>query len=302
MIDGVTIIDEKFYAYALPNARLEVLGEGHRWLEGPVWFADQERLLVSDIPNDRVLSWTQESGVTVFRQPSHFANGHTRDRQGRLISCSHRDRRITRTELNGGETILVERYQGKRLNSPNDVVVKSDGTIWFSDPTFGINVDYEGGKQESETPPAVYCFDPTSNTLEIVIDDIAWPNGLCFSPDEKYLYVVSSSAQFSASPDHSIRVYDVATNGRSLRNGRFFHKVDKGHADGIRMDVDGNLWAGAGDGIHCIDPDGRLLGKILVPHPCSNLAFGGRNNSRLFICGSQTLYAIYTNTRGVPFP
>jgi gluconolactonase len=301
-MDGITIIDEKFRSYVLPNAPLEKLGEGYRWLEGPVWFSDMDCLLVSDIPNDRILRWTEEGGVSVFRKPSHFANGHTRDKQGRLIGCSHHDRCIKRTELDGTITTLVDRYQGKRLNSPNDVIVKSDGTIWFTDPTFGINIDYEGGKQKSETAPGVYCFDPVRGTLKLVIDDIKWPNGLCFSPDEKYLYVVSSGEQFSTSPDHSIRVYNVVAKGHGLTKGRFFHKVDNGQADGLRMDVDGNIWAAAGDGIHCINSQGNLLGKILVPYPCANLAFGGRNNSRLFICGSHTLYAIYTNTRGVLFP
>jgi gluconolactonase len=301
-MDGIEIIDERFRSYVLPNAPLETLGQGYRWLEGPVWFADQQRLLVSDIPNDRIMSWTEESGVTVFRKPSHFANGHTRDREGRLIGCSHHDRCIKRTELDGTITVLVSHYQGKRLNSPNDVVVKSDGTIWFTDPTFGINIDYEGGKQESETAPAVYCFDPVRNALKLVIDDIPWPNGLCFSLDEKLLYVVSSGDQFSTSPDHSIRVYTVGEKGHRLTKGRFFHKIDKGQADGLRLDIDGNVWAAAGDGIHCIDPDGRLLGRILVPYPCANLAFGGRNFSRLFICGSHMLYAIYTNTRGAQRP
>jgi len=301
-MDGVEIVDEKFRSYVLPNAPLEKLGEGYRWLEGPVWFADMDCLLVSDIPNNRILRWTESGGVSVFREPSAFANGHTRDMQGRLIGCSHHDRCIKRTELDGSITVLVSEYRGKRLNSPNDVVVKSDGTIWFTDPTFGINIDYEGGKQKSETKPAVYCFHPEKKLLTRVIDDIPWPNGLCFSPDEKHLYIVSSGDQFSTTPDHSIRVYDVSAKDHRLTKGRFFHKADKGQADGLRCDVDGNIWAAAGDGVHCINPDGKLLGKILVPYTVSNIAFGGRNRSRLFICGSHTLYAMYTNARGVLRP
>lgn len=299
-MDGITVVDEKFLSYVLPNAPLEKLGDGYRWLEGPVWFSDLDCLLVSDIPNNCILRWTENSGVSTFRAPSNFANGHTRDRQGRLIGCSHRGRCITRTEYDGSETILVSHYQGKRLNSPNDIIVKSDDTIWFTDPIFGINTDYEGGKQTSEVPPAVYRFDPRDQSLTCVVTDIPQPNGLCFSPDEKLLYVVSSPAQFTSEQIHSIRVYNVENN--ALQNGRFFHSVDHGHADGIRCDVDGNIWAAAGDGIHCIAPNGKLLGKILVPFACSNLAFGGRDYSRLFICASHTLYAIYTNTRGAARP
>ena len=299
-MDGIKVVDEKFLSYVLPNAPLEKLGDGYRWLEGPVWFSDLDCLLVSDIPNNCILRWTENSGVSTFRAPSNFANGHTRDRQGRLIGCSHRGRCITRTEYDGSETILVSHYQGKRLNSPNDIVVNSDDTIWFSDPTFGINTDYEGGKQTSEVPPAVYRFDPRDQSLTCVVTDIPQPNGLCFSPDEKLLYVVSSAEQFTSEQIHSIRVYDVENN--ALQNGRFFYSADNGQADGIRCDVDGNIWAAAGDGIHCIAPDGQLLGKILVPFACSNLAFGGRDYSRLFICGSHTLYAVYTNTRGAARP
>ena len=300
-MDGIAIIDEKFRSYVLPNAPLETLGSGFRWLEGPAWFADQQRLLVSDVPNDRILSWTEDSGVTVFRRPSGYANGHARDGQGRLIGCSHLNRCITRTELDGTVTVLVSHYQGRRLNSPNDVAVKRDGTIWFTDPTFGINIDYEGGKQDSETPPAVYRYDPVGDVLTRVIDDIPWPNGLCFSPDDRLLYVVSSGDQFTTEPVHSVRVYAVAPDN-ALTDGRFFYSADQGQADGLRMDVDGNVWVAAGDGVHCVAPDGRLLGKILVPYTCANLVFGGRNYSRLFICGSHTLYAIYTNTRGAARP
>jgi gluconolactonase len=278
----------------LPNAPLEKLADGFRWLEGPVWFADHEILLFSDIPNDRVMRWC-EDGVTTFRQPAGFANGHARDRQGRLISCSHRDRCITRTEFDGSVTMLADRYQSKRLNSPNDVVVKSDGSIWFTDPHYGINTDYEGGKQTPELPANVFRLD-ADGTLTIVADDFDGPNGLCFSPDEQRLYITETGVQFAAAPRHCIRVFAVA--GNSLQGGEEFYKTAAGMADGIRCDETGNLWSSAGDGVHCIGADGTLLGKIAVPSAVSNIAFGGRNLSRLFICAGQSLYAIYTNVRG----
>lgn len=299
-MDGVDILDPCFKALILPNAPLEKLGEGYRWLEGPVWFADHDCLLVSDIPNNRILRWTERGGVSVYRQPSGFANGHTRDRQGRLIGCSHHLRCITRTELDGTITILADRYRGKRLNSPNDVVCKSDGSIWFSDPHYGINTDYEGGKQTPELPPTVYRLDPADGALEVVADDFAGPNGLCFSPNEDLLYVSESGPQFAADPAQHIRVFDVL--GGRLGKGRVFHTVSPGFADGFRCDEEGRIWTSAGDGVHCVDPAGALIGKIKVPFVVSNLTFGGRNRSRLFLCASHTLYAIYTNTRGAARP
>ncbi len=296
------ICDPAFRSCVLSNAPLEKLGEGFRWLEGPVWFADLGCLLMSDVPNDRILRWTESGGISVFRQPSGFANGHTRDREGRLIGCSHQGRCITRTELDGTITVLASRYQGKRLNSPNDVVCKSDGTIWFSDPHYGINTDYEGGKQEPELPANLYRFDPRDGRLTVVADDFDGPNGLAFSPDERLLYVAESGRQFAASPVQYIRVFEVASDGKTLERPRVFHKVEPGFADGFRCDEAGRIWSSAGDGVHCIDPFGRLLGKIRVPAVVSNLTFGGRNRSRLFICASQSLFAIYLNVRGVPFP
>ncbi|MGA8278062.1 MAG: SMP-30/gluconolactonase/LRE family protein [Rhodanobacteraceae bacterium] len=298
---NVEIIDPRFKSLVLSNAPLEKLGDGFRWLEGPVWFADHECLLVSDIPNNRILRWTESGGVSVFREPSHFANGHTRDREGRLIGCSHRDRCVRRTEYDGYITVLVDRYQGKRLNSPNDIVVKSDGTIWFSDPLYGIATDYEGGKQESELPANLYRFDPRDGKLSVVADDFKGPNGLCFSPDERLLYVAESGPPFANDPVQHIRVFDVGDDNM-LRNARVFHKVDPGMADGFRCDTDGNIWSSAADGVHCIDPSGALLGKLKVPCVVSNLTFGGRNRSRLFICGSQTLFAQYVNRRGAERP
>jgi gluconolactonase len=299
-MDGFVIEHFRFESMVLPNAPLEKLGDGFRWLEGPVWFADLQCLLFSDVPNNRIMRWT-EAGVSVFREPSAFANGHTRDRQGRLIGCSHQNRCITRTELDGGITILASHYQGKRLNSPNDVAVKSDGSIWFTDPPYGISTDYEGGKQTQELPANVYRLDP-DGTLTIVADDFDGPNGLCFSPDERRLYITESGKQFDAEPHQYIRVFDIAGDGKSLLGAKVFHKVTPGYADGISCDEAGNIWSSAADGVHCIDAGGALLGRILVPSRVSNLTFGGRNRSRLFICAGQTLYAIYTNCRGVAFP
>jgi gluconolactonase len=299
-MDGFDIVDPAFAALVLKNASLETLGSGYRWLEGPVWFADHHCLLFSDIPNDRVWRWS-DAGITLFRQPSDFANGHTRDREGRLIECSHRGRCVTRTELDGTVTVLADRYQGRQLNSPNDVVVKSDGSVWFSDPHYGINTDYEGGRQAAELPATLYRLDPHRGRLEIAADDFAGPNGLAFSPDERLLYVAETGKQFDRHAARHIRVFDVAEDNR-LRGGRIFHTVSPGAADGFRCDEAGNLWTSAADGVHCINPDGALLGKILVPSTVANVEFGGRHRSRLFICATHTLYAIYTNTRGSRLP
>ena len=293
--------DPAFNALVLPNAPLLTLGDGFAWLEGPVWCADANQLLVSDLPNDRVLRWTDDGGIGVFRTPSGFANGHTRDREGRLITCSHRGRCISRTELDGEITVLAERFAGKRLNAPNDVIVHSDGGIWFSDPHYGINTDYEGGKQTAESPPALYRLDPRTGEIATVADDFEGPNGLCFSPDERLLYVCETGPQFAADAVRHIRVFTVE-DGRRLTNGRVFWTVSPGNADGIRCDEEGRVWSSAGDGVHCIAPDGRLLGKIVTGCTVSNLTFGGRFRSRLFICASHALMAIYTNVRGAQRP
>ncbi len=298
-MDGFDIVSPLFRGFVLPNAPLTRLAEGFRWLEGPVWFGDMQTLLFSDLPNDRVMRWSERGGVEVFREPSDFANGHYRDRQGRLVSCSHRGRCITRTEHDGTVTVLADRFQGKRLNSPNDIVVKSDGTIWFTDPHYGIQTDYEGGKQQPELPPSVYRFDPAGGELTLVADDFEGPNGLCFSPDEGLLYIAETGRLSDARPTRLIRVFDVSGDGACLSGGRPFHSVHPGFADGFRCDGHGNIWSSAADGVHCIDPAGNLLGKVLVPSLVSNLTFGGRNRSRLFLCASHTLYAIFLNVRGV---
>ena len=295
------IINPRFKRLVLPNAGLELLSEGFRWLEGPVWFADHQSLLFSDIPNNRILRWTT-GGISTFRDPANFENGHARDREGRLIGCSHHSRCLTRTELDGRITILADRYEDKKLNSPNDVAVKSDGSIWFTDPHYGINTDYEGGKAHAELPPYVYRLDPVQGTLLVVADDFSGPNGLCFSPDESRLYIVESGGQFDMDPVRHIRMFDVEANGQTLSGGQRFHKVEPGFADGIACDDEGNVWSGAEDGVHCIAPDGSLLGKILVGATVSNICFGGRNRSRLFICAGTMLYGVYTNVRGVLWP
>jgi gluconolactonase len=294
--------DPRFEALVLFNAELELLADGFRWLEGPVWFGDHDCLLVNDIPNNRTLRWSERHGVSTFQEPSEFANGQTRDRQGRLIQCHHRSRCLTRRELDGRITTLIREARGQRLNAPNDVVVKSDGSIWFSDPLYGLMNDYEGGRQRSEQPPALYRLDPESGVAEAVATDFDGPNGLAFSPDESLLYVAESGAPGDPSPRQAIRRFRVSDDGRSLSGGEEFHRITPGWADGFRVDEHGNLWCGAADGVHCIAPDGSLLGKVLVPQRVSNLCFGDRARSRLFLCASTALYALFTNTRGAATP
>ena len=289
--------DPAFGAYVLGNAPVKQLATGFDWVEGPVWFGDLQCLLFSDIPNNRILRWT-EDGVTTFRNPSHYANGHTRDRQGRLISCEHGTRRVTRTEWDGSITVLADGHAGKPLNSPNDVIVAQDGCIWFSDPHYGIMSDYEGFRATQEQPCAVYRIDPAGH-IAAMITDMACPNGLAFSPDEQRLYVADTGRMHSADPQH-IRVYDMV-DGRPV-NGRLFHTISPGCADGIRVDADGNLWSSAANGVHCIAPDGHLMGEILVPELVSNICFGGRAKHRLFITATTSVYAVILNRKGMQWP
>ena len=301
-MDGVEVIDPRFARYALDNAPLETLAEGFRWIEGLVWMGDAGCLLFQDLPRDRTMRWIEDAGVSVYRAPSGYANGQARDRTGRLITCSHRDRCLYRTEYDGQVTRLIDNHAGRRLNAPNDVVVKSDGSIWFTDPLYGISNDYEGGRQESEQPPALYRFDPDSGDIRAMASDFDGPNGLAFSPDERRLYVAESGDQSKPDPTQCIRVFDVAQDGLGLSGGALFHKIDPGYCDGMKVDEDGNVWSSAADGVHCISPDGDLLGKVLVPHRVSNLCFGGPMHNRLFIGGSSTLYAIFLNRRGATWP
>ncbi|MDB5393018.1 MAG: gluconolactonase [Rhodospirillales bacterium] len=297
---AIEALDPSFRRYHLRNAAVERLATGMRFGEGPVWFGDGRFLLWSDIPNNRILRWDEETGAaSVFRKPSNFANGNTRDRQGRLITCEHGGRRVTRTEYDGTLTVLIDRFDGKRLNSPNDVVVKSDDSIWFTDPPFGILGNYEGVEAEAELPTNVYRLNPATGQAEVVADDIADPNGICFSPDETRLYIVESG-----SAPRRIRVYDLTGDGRHLANGRIFvDGGERGAPDGFRCDVDGNLWAGWGtgldlNGVMVFAPDGRAIGRIALPERCANLCFGGTAHNRLFMAAGQSLYALYVNTRG----
>ncbi len=292
--------DPIFSTYVLGNAPVKQLATGFDWVEGPVWFGDANCLLFSDIPNNKIMRWTPDAGISIYRQPSNFSNGHTRDLQGRLISCEHGTRRVTRTEYDGSITVIADSFEGKRFNSPNDVVVKSDGSIWFSDPHYGIMTNYEGFKAEQEIPCNVYQISPDGQSIDAVITDMACPNGLAFSPDEKQLYVADTGAMFDENADRHIRCYDVA-NG-STSNGQHFHTVDAGASDGFRLDTDGNIWTSAADGVHCINPDGKLLGKILVPELVSNVCFGGRAKQQLFITATTSIYAVNLNRQGAQTP
>lgn len=291
------VLDPRFGAFVMGHAPLKRIATGFDWAEGPVWFGDAGCLLFSDIPNNRILRWTEE-GVTPFRAPSNFANGHTRDRQGRLVSCEHGTRRVTRTEWDGSITVIADSYRGKRLNSPNDVIVARDGAIWFTDPHYGIMTDYEGHKADQELPCAVYRVDP-DGSIEAAITGMACPNGLAFSPDEGVLYVADTGRMFGSDPQH-ILSFDMVSGRPGAE--RLFHHIAPGCADGLRVDTDGNLWSSAGDGVHCIAPDGTLLGRILVPEVVSNLCFGGRAKHRLFITATTSVYAVVLNRRGAQWP
>ncbi len=296
------IVDPRFRSCIQSNAWVERLYDDCRWAEGPVYVADGAYVLWSDIPNDRILQWADGLGVRVFRQPAHYSNGHTRDRQGRLIGCEHGARRVTRTEHDGSITVLADRYKGRRLNSPNDVVVQSNGAIWFTDPPYGIRSDYEGHKAaEEQDARYVFRLDPGAVEPVAVADDFSCPNGIAFSPDESVLYVTDSDrSDDPAGPPH-IRAFDVI-DGKLLANGRVFAKVNPGLADGLRLDTDGNVWTSAGDGIQCFDPRGNLLGKIHLPEKASNLTFGGPKRNRLFITATRSLYAVYVAQTGAQRP
>lgn len=299
----IQALDPSFAKYMIFSASVERLAHGFRWAEGPVYFGDQRCLLWSDIPNQRIMRWDEETGQTsIFRKPSNFANGNTRDRQGRLVTCEH-GRRVTRTEYDGRITVLMDKFEGKRLNSPNDIVVKSDDSIWFTDPIFGIAGNYEGEVAESEIAPNVYRLDPKTGKATIVAEGITGPNGLAFSPDEKILYIVASRD----TPNRTIRAFDVSGEGdkTKLSNNRVL--IDSGAGgtpDGFRVDVDGNLWCGWGmggdrDGVMVFNAAGKPIGKISLPERCANVCFGGPKRNRLFMAASHSIYALYVNTQGV---
>jgi gluconolactonase len=302
---AVEVLHEAFLSLRLYSATVEQLATGCRWAEGPQWFGDGRYLLFSDIPNDRILRWDECSGTTsVFRAPSNHANGLARDRQGRLLACEHGTRRVTRTEYDGAITVLAERFEGKRLNSPNDIVCARDDSIWFTDPLFGIAGWWEGAPAESETPWAVYRIDPATRALQRVIDDLAAPNGLAFSPDEKILYVVESRAM----PHRKIWQYDVGAGGALAHKRLFVDAQGPGAYDGIAVDQRGNVWCGFGsssgaqsaelDGVRVYDAAGQAIGHIHLPERCANLCFGGRHRNRLFMAASHSLYALYVNVQG----
>jgi len=299
LTESFEVLDPRFRKLAFPNVHVEELWTGCRWAEGPAWFAAGRYLVWSDIPNDRMLRWDETDGsVSVFRQPAMNTNGHTVDLQGRLVSCEHRGRCVSRTEHDGSRTVLVSQVDGKRLNSPNDVVVKSDASLWFTDPSYGIDSDYEGDAAPGEIGASrVYRIDGASGAISVVASDFVQPNGLAFSPDESLLYIVDTGATHQADGPHHVRRFKVGTNG-TLSGGEVFATCPVGLYDGLRVDVHGNLWLSAGDGVHCHAPDGTLLGKILIPETVANVCFGGAKLNRLFICGTTSLYAVYLNTRG----
>ncbi len=300
--DSYEYFDKRFYDLTVPIAEVEQLFDGCRWAEGPVWFNEHASLIWSDIPNQRLLRWIEGQGVSVFRDRSNFANGNTRDRQGRLVSCEHGTRRVTRTEPDGSITVIADSYQGKRLNSPNDVVVKSDGTVWFTDPNYGIMSDYEGYKADMEQEGCyVFCANPETGELKVVADDFTKPNGLCFNADESRLYIADSGRSHDPDGPHHIRVFDVGAGGR-LSNGRVFCEVDPGVPDGFRLDIHENVWTSCQDGVICFDREGTALGKIKIPAMVANLTFGGPRRNRLFIAATNAVYAVYVATTGIQTP
>ncbi|MEM6548023.1 MAG: SMP-30/gluconolactonase/LRE family protein [Pseudomonadota bacterium] len=297
---GFHVIDPTFEACFVGHARVERLWTGARWSEGPVWFAAGRYLLWSDIPNNRIMRWDETDGsVSVFRQPSNNANGHTVDREGRLLSCEHLTRRVTRTELNGSISVVADRFDGKRFNSPNDVVVKSDGSVWFTDPSYGILMDYEGERAESAFGGACYVFRVSSEgDVSVVADDYLKPNGLAFSPDEGFLYIADTGASHHPNGPKHIRRHQVHADG-SLSGGDVFAECTNGLFDGFRLDQAGRIWTSAADGVHCYAPDGRLIGKVMIPELVANVCFGGPKLNRLFICGTTSLYSVYLNVNGI---
>lgn len=294
----IEVLDPRFRACFAGHVRVERLWTGARWSEGPAWFAAGRYLIWSDIPNNRMMRLDEPSDqVSVFREWSNNSNGNTVDNQGRLVTCEHLTRRVTRTEIDGSITVLADRWQGKRFNSPNDIVVKSDDTIWFTDPTYGIDGDYEGDKAAPEIDGSyVYRLDPKTGAVDRVIDSMVRPNGLAFSPDETLLYVVDTGATHVENGPRLIRRFEVS--GATLTGGDVFAESTSGLFDGFRIDHEHRIWTSAGDGVHCYDPDGTLIGKIGIPEMVANVTFGGTKLNRLFICGTTSLYSIYLTTKG----
>ena len=298
-VENYEIIDDRFANLIHMNAGPETLWTGGRWAEGPAYLGAGKYLIWSDIPNDRLMRWDEMNGqVAVFQQPCRNQNGHTVDLEGRLICCEHQGRAVSRIEVDGSRTVLADHYDDKRLNSPNDVVVKSDGSVWFTDPSYGIDSEYEGDAAPMEQDGRhVYRIDP-DGSISRVIDDMKQPNGLAFSTDEKKLYVADTGKTHFPDCEPVIRVYPVVENGKSVGKGEDFIFCNNGLFDGFRVDANDNIWSSAGDGVHCFAPDGTLLGKILIDEVVANVCFGGPKSNRLFICATTTLRSIYVNTQG----
>jgi gluconolactonase len=295
---GFEVLDPRFNACFVGHQRVERLWTGGRWLEGPAYFPAGRYLLFSDIPNNRMLRFDEtNNAVSVFRQPSNNSNGNTRDREGRLVTCEHLSRSVTRTEHDGTITTLATHHEGKRLNSPNDVVVKSDGSIWFTDPSYGILSDYEGERADPEMDCHVYSIDPQTGCVYRVADDFVKPNGLCFSPDERVLYIADTGASHLPGGPAHIRRFAVSDAGK-LSGGQVFATCTAGFFDGFRLDRDGRIWSSAADGVHCFDPDGTLIGKVLIPELVSNLCFGGPKRNRLYVTANQSLYSVMLAVNG----
>jgi gluconolactonase len=298
-IGDYEILDDRFRHLVKVAAKVEKLYEGCRWAEGPAYFPAHRYVVWSDIPNDRMLRWDETTGQTgVFRHPAGYSNGNVVDREGRLVTCEHGNRRVTRTEHDGRVTVIADRFEGKRFNSPNDVVVKSDSSIWFTDPAYGIDSDYEGHKAESEIGAChVYRVDSKTGAVTVVADDFARPNGLAFSPDERRLFIADTGISHVKDGPKHIRAFDVAENGK-LSGGEVFAVCTNAVFDGFRFDDEGRLWTSAGDGVHCYDREGTLLGKVLVPERVANVVFGGPKRHRLFICATTSLYAVMLAVNG----
>ncbi len=298
MQDHIVVDDRRFLSLIQPNARLERVADGMIWAEGPVYFPHGDYFLWSDIPSNRCYQWARGSTVRVYDHNANFCNGHTRDHQGRLISCEHLTRRVTRLEHDGSMTVIAAGYDGKRLNSPNDVVVKSDGSIWFTDPPYGILSNFEGETAEQEQDGCyVFRWSPDTGELTVVADDFVKPNGLAFSPDEKRLYISDTGRSHDPDGPHHIRVFNVR-NGRSLSNGRLFVDIDEGVPDGFRADCQGNIWTSSAVGVQCFDPVGTRLGMLSVPEAVANVTFGGRRNIRLLITATTSVYTTYVSVKG----
>ncbi len=297
---GFEALDPQFNSLLTGHGRVERLWTGARWAEGPAWFGGGRYLVFSDIPNNRMMRFDETDGsMSVFRQPSNNSNGNTTDPQGRLVTCEHQARRVTRTEHDGSITVIADKFKGKRLNSPNDVVVKSDGSIWFTDPSYGIMTDYEGDMSEGEIGNCnVYRVDGQSGEIAIVADDFVKPNGLAFSRDEKILYIADTGASHSPKGPKHIRKFAVGADGKSLSKNSVFADCTAGFFDGFRVDRGGRIWTSAGDGVHCYLPDGALIGKIKIPELVANVCFGGAKRNRLFICGTTSLYSAYLAVSG----